>query len=231
MKLLIIDTETADMENTICEISATLYQVSASPGAIATVSTLIPVSQSTTQAINGITPALTEEANPIYLYSLNLLREMAAIADYPVAFNAEFDSKVVEACFPGLITKPWLCAMKDFDWGFHSINSHGSYKLTDLALWMGIGISTVHRAGDDVRLVVECLNRHRNLTKLVEDAIAVSKSPIIQIKALVNYKNRQIASDAKFAWDGIRRIWHKEIRECHLDAFLKTLTFDTEVIN
>ncbi|WP_414546249.1 3'-5' exonuclease [Nostoc sp. CCY0012] len=197
---------------------------------MASISTLIPVESNNAQAINGISPELTQAASPIYQRSLALLREISAIADYAVAFNAEFDSGVVNQFFPGLISQPWLCAMRDFDWGYHSINSHGAYKLTDLALWLGIGISTVHRAGDDVRLLVECLNRHKNLQKLVEDAIALAESPMLEIKALVSYDDRHKASKAKFAWDGERKIWYKSIRECLLDDFIQSLDFDVSVV-
>lgn len=230
MKLLIIDTETADPENTPCEISATLYEVGEYSGALASVSTLIPVEANSAQAINGICPKLTQAAHPIYQRSLALFGEMSALADYAVAFNAEFDSGVVNQFFPDLITQPWLCAMQDFSWGYHSINSHGGYKLTDLALWLGIGISTVHRAGDDVRLLVECLNRHQNLPQLINDAIILAQSPIMEIKALVSYEDRHLASKAKFAWDGDRKIWHKSIRQCLLDDFIQSLDFDVSVV-
>lgn len=230
MKLLIIDTETADYDNSPCEISATLYQVGEHCGAVASVSTLIPIQANNALPINGIAPELTTSSIPIYKNALSFLKEMATQTDYAVAFNAEFDSDVVNQFFPGLISVSWLCAMKDFNWGYHSINSHGGFKLTDLALWMGIGISTVHRAGDDVRLLVECLNRHKNLPKLVEDAIALSQSPMIEIKALVSYEDRHLASKAKFAWDGERKIWHKSIRECLLEDFVGTLDFDVSVV-
>ncbi|MBD2458346.1 3'-5' exonuclease [Nostoc sp. FACHB-87] len=230
MKLLIIDTETADDENTPCEIAATLYEVGETSGAVASISTLLPVEFNNAQTINRISPTITQAAHPIYKSALAFLREMAALADYAVAFNAEFDSDVVNKFFPNLISVPWLCAMRDFNWGYHSINSHGGYKLTDLALWMGIGISTVHRAGDDVRLLVECLNRHQNLPKLVEDAIALAQSPMVEIKALVSYEDRHLASKAKFVWDGERKIWHKSIRQCLLEDFVGTLDFDVSIV-
>lgn len=231
MKLLIIDTETTgDTENMLCEISATLYEVGNNCGAIASVSTLIPVEINNAQAINNIAPELTTSSVSIYKNALAFLKEIAATADYTVAFNAEFDSEVVNKFLSDLISVPWLCAMRDFNWGYHTINSHGGYKLTDLALWLGIGISTVHRAGDDVRLLVECLNRHQNLPKLVEDAIMLAQSPMVKIKALVSYEDRHLASKAKFTWDGDGRNWQKSIRECLLSDFVKTLDFEVRVI-
>jgi DNA polymerase-3 subunit epsilon len=119
--------------------------------------------------------------------------------------------------------------MKDFDWGYPAKND--SYKLTDLALWMGIGISTVHRAGDDVRLLVECLNRRKQqLPNMVNQAVFVSNSPIIEFKAMVGYDNRELAKTAGFYWDGDRKLWTKKLRECRFNEFVKTLSFGVEVI-
>jgi hypothetical protein len=64
MKLLIIDTETCtdSNESSPCEVSATLYQVDENPrktGAIASVSTILLVTDNQAEAVNGITPELT----------------------------------------------------------------------------------------------------------------------------------------------------------------------------
>lgn len=55
----------------------------------------------------------------------------------------------------------------------------------------------------------------------MEDAIALSQSPMVEIKALVSYEDRHLSSKAKFVWDGDRRIWHKSIRSCLLDDFVQ----------
>ncbi|MFB2937541.1 hypothetical protein ACE1B6_20020 [Aerosakkonemataceae cyanobacterium BLCC-F154] len=65
---------------------------------------------------------------------------MADSSDYAVAFNTEFDAPLVNQL---LGEQRWLCAMRDFDWNYPNINAYGGYKLTDLALWLGIGVSTV----------------------------------------------------------------------------------------
>ncbi|RCJ27300.1 DNA polymerase III subunit epsilon [Nostoc sp. ATCC 43529] len=237
MKLLILDTETTDAENyQACEIGATLYQVSENideTGAIASISTLIPVTNNSVQQINQITPHLTQAANNIYKQSIDLLAIMAFSSDYIIAFNAEFDSQVVKEILPDCIGLPstWVCAMKDFDWGYPT-KPNGNYKLTDLALWMGIGVSTVHRAADDVRLLVECFNRRKEvLPEMVEAAVVLAKSPVVELKAVVSYEHRSLAKNAGFSWDGDRRIWVKKVKQCKLDEFQKILEFDVEVIN
>lgn len=230
MKLLILDTEISD-DNSICEIAGTLYEVGDVCGAIASVSTLLPVRFNEYQHINLIPAILTQESVMVYIPGVNYFQTLINQADYIVAFNADFDRDIVSKVYQDLAqSKPWICAMKDMDWGYPSPNSHGGFKLTDLALWLGIGISTIHRAGDDVRLLVECFNRHPNTCSIIDLAIETIKSPITEIKALVDYDNRTKARDAKFAWDGTRRIWTKTMRECKLDAFVKTLDFEVEVI-
>jgi DNA polymerase-3 subunit epsilon len=232
MKLLIIDTETTDINDAkVCEIAATLYQVGENireTGAICSVSTVLPVTENPAEFVNGISPELTLNAPgwiaPIFV---GTLKKMANAADYAIAFNAEFDAPLVDKLLNTNLN--WLCAMKDFDWGYPAKND--SYKLTDLALFMGIGISTVHRAGDDVRLLVECFNRRKQiLPEIVNQAIFVSNSPMIELKALVEYETRSLASQAKFHWDGDRKLWTKKLRECRFDEFVKTLSFGVEII-
>ena len=232
MKLLIIDTETTDINDAkVCEIAATLYQVGENireTGAICSVSTVLPVTENPAEFVNGISPELTLNAPgwiaPIFV---GTLKKMANAADYAIAFNAEFDAPLVDKLLNTNLN--WLCAMKDFDWGYPAKND--SYKLTDLALFMGIGISTVHRAGDDVRLLVECFNRRKQiLPEIVNQAIFVSNSPMIELKALVEYETRSLASNARFHWDGDRKVWTKKLRECRFNEFVKTLEFGVEII-
>ncbi|ALB43766.1 MAG: 3'-5' exonuclease [Dolichospermum sp. DEX189] len=232
MKLLIIDTETTDINDAkVCEIAGTLYQVGENireTGAICSISTVLPVTENPAEFVNGISPELTLNAPgwiaPIFV---GTLKKMANAADYAIAFNAEFDAPLVDKLLNTNLN--WLCAMKDFDWGYPAKND--SYKLTDLALFMGIGISTVHRTGDDVRLLVECFNRRKQiLPEIVNQAIRVSQSPMIELKALVEYETRSLASNARFHWDGDRKLWTKKIRECRFNEFVKTLSFGVEVI-
>ena len=234
MKILIIDTETTGTNQTdsVCEIAATLYQVGESErttGAIASISTLMPVVYNDAESINGICSELTLSSTKILEESIILLREMASIANYCVAFNAEFDAPLVNQIIG---QQRWICAMRDMDWGYPNLNAYGAFKLIDLALWLGIGVSTVHRAGDDVRLLVECLNRRRSgLPKMLEMAIARSQSPIIELKALVNYDNRELAKQAGFSWDGSRKSWIKKIKECDVETFTADLEFKYEFQN
>ena len=75
MKLLIIDTETTNIiEPQVCEIAATLYQVSDNvreTGAICSVSALLPVTENPAEFVNGIAWELTTK-NPFVDESMSL---------------------------------------------------------------------------------------------------------------------------------------------------------------
>ncbi|MEG4406380.1 3'-5' exonuclease [Microcoleus sp. MON2_D5] len=241
--LFVVDTETTGLSAEIaqlCEISGTLYRIGSTKettGMIASVSTLMPVREDVlvtkeSEAINGISQELTTSVCGYakeYGYHKNavdLFIEMANSADYMFAFNAEFDKAFLKTL---IRTDNWICAMQDFDWGYPK-KAHGNYKLIDLALWLGVGISTVHRAGDDVRLLVECLNRCKdNLGELIDRAAIRANSPILEVHALVSYADRELAKTAGFIWEPYQKIWLKQVKKCDFQEFVQTLNFEVEV--
>lgn len=242
--LFVVDTETTGLSAEtaqLCEISGTLYRIGLcqeTTGAIASVSTLMPVKfddlmTNESEAINGITQELTAsvcgfaEEYGYHKHALDLFIEMANSADYVFAFNAEFDKAFLKTL---IRTDKWICAMQDFDWGYPK-KEHGNYKLIDLALWLGIGVSTVHRAGDDVRLLVECLNRYKgNFGESIDKAIVRANSLILEVQALVSYADRELAKAAGFSWNAPQKNWLKQVKECDFQEFVQTLNFETKVL-
>lgn len=240
----VVDTETTGLSAEtaqLCEISGTLYRIGLcqeTTGAIASVSTLMLVKSdglmiNESEAINGITQELTlsvcgfAEEYGYHKHAVDLFVEMANSADYVFAFNAEFDKAFLKTL---IRTDNWICAMQDFDWGYPK-KAHENYKLIDLALWLGIGISTVHRAGDDVRLLVECLNRCKgNLRESIDKAVVRSNSPILEVQALVSYADRELAKAVGFSWNAPQKIWLKQVKECDFQEFVQTLNFEVKVL-
>ncbi|MCC3459767.1 MAG: 3'-5' exonuclease [Oscillatoriales cyanobacterium] len=218
MKLLIVDTETTGLseDSEVCEMAATLYSVNPK-GAIASLSTLLPIAKNAAQLINGISPELSALGNR----NPDGFNRLAIRSNYAVAFNAEFDGNYWE------VNLPWICAMKDFDWGYHKER----FTLVELALWLGIGIGTAHRAGDDVRLLVECFNRCPDFETRLEEAIVRSQSPTLELKAIVSYDNRNLAKEAGFNWDANQKLWLKKVRECDYERFVLSINFDTHIFH
>lgn len=232
MLLGIIDTETTglDSESEICEFSITVYKVGLTreeTGAITSFSSILPITKNDVEEVNWISPQLSQNSKQFYEQSIAVFKNLVLASDYCVAFNAAFDK---EKLMPLIGEQKWICAMTDFEWGYRKGNSYGSFRLIDLALWLGIGISTHHRAGDDVRLLVECLNRIPNIMEFVEKGIARSQSPVLEIQALVEYNNRDLAKNAYFIWVPDRKVWVKNVKECDLAVLLNKLPFQCKTL-
>jgi DNA polymerase-3 subunit epsilon len=214
MKLLIIDCETTgldpDQGAELIEIGAILFDVP-TRSILAQVSTVLPVEKIGQEETHGIS---LQTANavpfPVQSAAINLLSNMALNADYAVAHSAVFDQQFAPAC----IDIPWLCTYEDFNFA-----PYKKQKLTDLALAHGIAIKSAHRALTDCGLIAEILAKRDDLESLIDVAIARSLSPLVEIKALVDYKNRDKASKARFSWidTTVKKGWFKTIKECDLD--------------
>ena len=242
VKLLILDTETtsveADLE--VCEVAATLYNVDKDVrkcGVLTSVSFVLPVDKNEAERVNGVTPELTKFiSNSVQDTATEMFLQLLDISDYCVAFNADFDKDVIKNWLPKVDFAidfeqlTWLCAMQDFDWGYTKPKS-GNFSLIHLALFFGIGISTVHRAADDVRLLVEIFNRNKEkLYDLVDKAVYRAKSPTLVVIAIVSYDDRQLAKDAGFSWNqpGYEKKWIKKVKECDLGLFVESLPFHVD---
>jgi DNA polymerase-3 subunit epsilon len=228
--ILIVDTETTGIgdRSEAIELAATLYQVESDRkliGAIASASTLLPIEgKNDAGEINGISDKLSYDSRSIFPPVVNAISSLVENADFAVAFNAEFDAPYWEKIVGGL---PWICAMKDFDWGYPKKH----FTLIELAIWLGIGVGCAHRAGDDVRLLVECFNRIDRLAERFDRAVVRSNSPLCELVALVSYGNRELAKNAGFGWDSNRKLWVKQVRECDLDlSVYEHLTFNVELM-
>lgn len=226
MNILIIDTETTglDADAQICELAATLYSISADRGPIASASTLLPFGgENKAESINRISEKLAAQSQTVSLRMIEAICYLANQADYAVAFGIEFDKPYWQT----IVSLPWVCAQNDLSWGY----PNSRFSLHALALWLGIGVSTIHRAGDDVRLLVECFNRVEDLEDRFARAIERAQSPWICLQANVSYDDRELAKQARFTWDASSKKWVKDIKECDQESFVAGLSFDVEIVD
>jgi DNA polymerase-3 subunit epsilon len=213
MKLLIIDCETTEKpENNgeLIEIAAILFDVP-TRSILAQVSTLLPVKVHGMQECHGIS---VEMANSVPFHTRNFVLEtlmaMQMESSYAIAHSASFDKYFADR----FIDIPWLCTYEDF-----RFTPHKPQSLINLALAHGIAIKSAHRALTDCGLIAEILAKRDDLESLIDVAIARSQSPLVEIKALVDYKNRDKASKARFSWvdTKAKKGWFKTVKECDLD--------------
>ncbi len=208
-KILVLDTETTGVGDgaEIAELSATLYQVGEPSGAIASISTLLPIATNPAQSINGIDPRLAQDWQPQPF--LDAVRLMGDRADYFTAFNAAFDIPFVESTLE--VTGRWICARTEIDWFPGWIDRPRSQ--IDLALKLGIGVIHAHRAGDDVRTLVAALDRQGDrLPTIIDEAIARVNTPMLQAIALTNRDEDRLPMREAGFWRNDQWEWVREFR-------------------
>ena len=217
--VLIIDTETTglspDQGAEIIELGAILYNVP-TRSILAQVSTLFPVKTIAFEEVHGISFEASQ-AIPFNVSSasLNLLQNMEMEADYAIAHQASFDKEFIG----NKIFVPWLCTYEDF-----SFPPYKKSSLVSLALAHKVPVVSAHRALTDCQLIAEIFTKRDDLELLIENAVIRAKSPMVWVKAIVGYEDKDKAKAAHFGWDG--KIWKKNMKECDLDQ----LNFDWELI-
>jgi len=98
-------------------------------------------------------------------------------------------------------------------------------KLSYLSAELGFLNPFAHRALFDVLTCIKILQKFD-----LEEVLVLSKSPEIEIKAMVSYEKKDLASKRGFRWDGVRKIWSKKIKTIHLSREQAQMDFDVKVI-
>ncbi len=142
--------------------------------------------------------------------------------DYIVAHNGEnYDRPLLSATLARVGLKaepfraiPWIDTKNDLPF----IEEPDSRKLKHLALDCGFINGFPHRAVTDVLTMLKVLS-HYPLPEVIE----FSKIPLITVRILVEYADRQAAKDLRYSWEKIGdktypKCWVKKIRANALEA-------------
>jgi DNA polymerase-3 subunit epsilon len=212
--VLIIDTETTALETIegqVVEVAAILYSIK-NQTIIQQVSTLLPAENNPAESINRISTASLEEITiELALLGINMILEMAKMAEYVIAHNAEFDKKWFgleknsQVILPILLDikgqpLPWLCTMTDFRF---PKQTRPRQSLVDLVLAHDIGVYGNHRALSDCQLIAALFNVMDDLQGLFAKAVRPKACYI----ALVSYEDRNLAKEAGFHWVPDTKTW------------------------
>ncbi len=205
--LLILDTETSGIdaaEHHVLEIAAILYSVE-HQCVLQQISTLIPGSRADNPAqfVNNIPiTAVNDTPGELSEYLCRTITYWGEMAEYVVAHNAPFDRKWFKdhPIFASLYEQQWLCTCHEFTW---PQQHRPGQKLIDLALAHGIGVSSAHRALTDCQLIASLFDRMDDLPGM----IAQAATPKVLVRADVSFKEKQLAKDAGFRWDGKGKQW------------------------
>lgn len=200
---LVLDTETTSSEpppaGDIVEVAVALYDLKHTQ-VVDCFSTLIRCSHNEAESVNGIPPAMLKNApEPEKVWPR--VFDRAEIADIVIAHNAEFDRQYV----PDL-KKPWVCSCNDIEWPGQRIGG----SLAGLALGLGLGVASAHRAMTDVDTLCRILSRVAEKHDL-DALLRYGMRPKATFHALVSYNNRFIAKEHGFRWDGEKSVWWRRM--------------------
>lgn len=208
MKLAIIDTETSGLDptkDTCIEVAACLYDtIHQAP--LEYFASLMRADSNPAVKTNRIPVELLAHApGPSEVWTT--VENMLVRADVVIAHNAKFDREF----FPKDLQKlrPWCCSCQGIPWPVEKPES----SLVNLALALGIGVLTAHRAMADVDTLVRIFQRGAELGFDIDELVKLGLRPRKRYVAIVPYAQKDLAKDAGFKWDGDKREWWREMIE------------------
>lgn len=207
MKLLVLDFETSGLEperHQIVEAAGAIYDVERATMLCAH-STLVGASENEAEHVNGIPLAALIDAPPLE-EALAWLVKAAALVEFIVAHNAEFDRRFAPHELRD--ARQWLCSI-DFDWP--RPYARGRRTLVHVALALGLGVASAHRAHDDVTLLVRCIERSAELGADVAEMVRRAALPRVVVQAQVPRRLGHMAKKYGFQWEGDSGRWTKRI--------------------
>lgn len=206
-RALLLDTETQGLDperHLVIEVAVMLYDLQlACP--LESYASLIRADSNEAASINKIPAVALSEANdPREVW--HAILDMRALADCVAAHNAEFDRRFVEAAcvgFPG----PWCCTKTDFNW---PRDLRGD-SLVQLALGLGLGVASAHRAMADVDTTARVLTRLHEMGHSLPALFRCAARPKRRFAAMISYEDRDLAKKAGFMWDEKKREWWRNM--------------------
>lgn len=221
MRLLILDTETTGLtpgRDLLIEVAAVTYCTD-SATTLAGVHFLIPTTEpNRAEHIKHISgTALNQRGIP---GMAEVFMKMYEDCDVVIAHNVAFDRKFIEAQWPQLVGKPWVCSMKDITFPA----GKGCKKLNHLAVDHGVNVIDAHRAMGDVIVLVRLLSLVPDLVTQIENVLGRQEPAgevqgpiepsvlfeVVDTRYDLAMNNKYKA--AGFRWDPEARRWRKQFR-------------------
>lgn len=234
MRILAIDTETTGLDinnDNIIELGYALYEWGVQAPLLTIGHFLIPrgaIPRESTE-ITGITNDNCQEFGTTQYEGFERLIEVVEKhrVDYYLAQNGlMFDKPMLEQNFiRNGLTLPervWIDTKIDLPLKKPLKSMHLNY----MAAEHGFLNPFPHRALFDAMTCAKILQQY-DIDKVLESA----KSPMIEIRAVVSYEERQLAKDAGYRWDGERKFWVKNLKEIYLEKERDNQNFQVQKLN
>lgn len=168
---------------------------------IASFASLIQGDSNEARAINRIPDAMLPEArDPVEVWAA--VRWIIDPAQVVVAHHADFDRAFV----PDL-GKPWACSENDFKWPDRPRGGSLAY----LALSLGLGVASAHRAMADVDTLARILTRTAELGHDLEAMLVHAMRPKVRCHSLAPFEQKDVVKGQGFRWDQDKKVWWRDM--------------------
>jgi len=205
---LILDTETTGFDpetDALIELAVMLFDLKHAQ-AVESYASLVWRDRNEAEHVNGIPVAMLKTApyiEDVWIPVRNMIQRKGLAPQVVIAHNAEFDRQ-----FTPELGLPWVCSEEDIRWP-HRQARGGS--LVQLALSLGLGVASAHRAMADVdtlaRIFTRLAEQGHDLPKLIEHAMR----PKALFYAVVSYQEKDAAKQHGFRWDPDKKEWWRRM--------------------
>ena len=200
----LLDTETTglDRQTDRCiEVAVMLYDLEHAQPVASYASLIRGAESNAAQSANGIPPAMLPRAQEpdVVWRAVKWIIDPASVI---IAHRAEFDRQFVPE-----LGKPWVCSKVDLKWPGRMRGDH----LVQLALGLGLGVASAHRAMADVDTLARILTRVAEKGHSLEQLILQALRPKLRYVSLAPFEQREIVKAHGFMWDAERKQWWRDM--------------------
>lgn len=203
---LLLDTETSGLnpeKDVTIEVAVTLFDVKfAQP--VASYASLISGDRNEARDVNGIPPEMLPEAYEEEVV-WRAVRWLGSRAQVIIAHHAEFDRK-----FCPDLGKNWICSEEDIQWPGSQKGGRGG-SLSQLALRLGLGVSSAHRASVDVDTLSRILTRLAKEGNDLQAMLVYAMRPKGEFHSLAPFEQKDVVKGEGFRWDPDKKIWWRRM--------------------
>jgi DNA polymerase-3 subunit epsilon len=203
--IAILDVESTGLEpppvSRTIEVAAMLFDVKHAQPVQSFASLIRGPASNEAYAINRIPPEMLLEARePDEVW--RAVRWLIDPAEVIVAHNSEFDRQFV----PDL-GKPWCCSENDIQWPGRARGG----ALSQLALSLGLGVASAHRAAVDVDTVARILTRIAEMGHDLEPLLVHAMRPKVRCVSLAPFEQKDVVKAAGFRWNPEQKVWWRNM--------------------
>lgn len=204
MQIAILDTETTgtnpSVDKTI-EVAVMLFDLKHAQAVASFASLIKGDPKNDAESVNNIPAGMLPAAQDADLV-WRAVRWIIEPADVVVAHNSDFDRQ-----FCPDLGKPWACSENDFQWPGRTRGGN----LAGLALSLGLGVASAHRAMADVDTLARVLTRLAEKGHDLEALVKHAMRPKVEVHSLAPYEKRDLCKEAGFRWDPERKVWWRKM--------------------